>query len=536
MVWRGLTVRLSPSFLYHKKCVPLHQQNHPKKMNSKKTVTTIYILSGIVILFFAFYYIATPRSSDEYALLTGLKEYGTDDTGCFNFWQGMKLHTIDRYNFDNVRIPQILFPALIYLFPRWIIALFTSCLFATILISINKISTAVFKDFGWFTAFMLLFICAIPWHDTMFYTVFQMNYTWPAALMLISIVLLSKGTVAPLWMFLLCLITGLWHETFGITLIGGSILLMICNRRVKADVLAATIGATIAVVFLGLAPGTDVRVEESLSPQLSYIFYHPIGIAYLLLWAWMICRRKWQAIALERHFIIIAGGIGAAILLNILIPYHRVAFTAYLLAAFGLPALLQRVIDIKRLKKVIIVASCLVWCFLIAHLSAAAAGIWRINRNDAELMKILQEAPSEGAVFANIPLPQDFTPLALRKPNTTHYYYPSYSYYYIGKYYNISDFAIFPSAFRSYHGEGIKCPGNTDLVYWQGHLIGPEESIERVNYREIYVKFGSTIKSECIGFHYFTADDGRRWCAAYILRPGLYFWDGTPPEITVAEE
>lgn len=504
-------------------------------MNSKKVTTTIYILSGIVILFFAFFNIATPCGSDDYVFLTALMDYGTDDSGCFNFWQGLKYHILERYTIDNARIPQIILPGIMYLLPRWIIALITSCAFATTLICFRKLSSAVFKDFGWFTAFMLLFICAIPWHDSMFYTSYQMNYTWTSALMLIAFVLLNKGTVAPLWMFLLCLITGLWHEAFGIAIIGGSILLMICHRKVKANVLAAAIGATVAVIALGLTPGTANRAVYHLYPQLSYIFYHPIGVAYLLLWAWMLCRRKWQAIALERRFILFAGGIGAVILLNILIPYHRVAFTAYLLAAFGLPALLQRVVNIKRLKKVIIVASCLVWCFLIAHLSAAATGIWRINRGDAELMRIIKEAPSEGSVFADIPLPQDFSPLALRKPCTNHYYFP-YGYVYIGKYHNISDFAIFPTTFRTYHGEGVKCPGNTNLVYWRGYAIGTVETTKALNGKQLFKKFGSIIEPEFIQFHYFTTDDGRRWGAAYIFRPGLYFWDDTPPEITVAEE
>lgn len=503
-------------------------------MTTRQTAILINILTGIVILFYAFYYLATPLGSDDYHVLYSLNLHGTDQNGDFSFWEGIKGYWIGGYNYDNSRIAQIIMPFVLYYIPRWGSSLISVAAFIAILAYFRKLSASVFRNLIWFTAFMVLFICAIPWHDTMFYTAFQLNYTWPAALMSIIFYFLVKGTVRPSWMFLLCLITGLWQESFGITIIGGCIMMMICLRHVRTDLMVSAIGAAVAVALLGSTPGTAFRASGSFVPQLHYILFHPVSVAYLALWFFMLARRRWRDIALEPVFVIFAGSIGAAVLLNMLITYHRVGFPAYLLSSFALPALLMRLVNITKFKRATTVLCCLVWCFLMAHLTAAACGIWRVNRGDADLVKVVKKAPRRGSVFADIPVPQDFSPLALRKP-CCHNYYIYCSYKSIGNYYGISDFAIFPTEFRTYHSQGIKVPGNTGLMFWRGHIIGPEELIKGLEGRQLRLNYGATAQSCIPEFNYFTTDDGHRWGGAYLLRPGSAFWDENPPEITIVE-
>ena len=208
------------------------------------------IAVGVYILMFGVFFCCMPMYADDLWYSLYIQE-GLD-------WQSLWRTWMEHYQTDNARLANILVVPLLAL-PKWVgsgiatLAWGYVILRAPRLLGVAETSGLSFMQLAlWLsgTAFLL------PWYDSIGALDYQFNYVVSSALYVWALRLFLGGKGRGVWLFLLGLVAGAWHEGFALPTLGGMAVAMWLYRPLRTRRnLALMAGILIGVAWLLSGPG-----------------------------------------------------------------------------------------------------------------------------------------------------------------------------------------------------------------------------------------------------------------------------------------
>lgn len=378
---------------------------------------------------------------------------------------------------DNGRICNLIVSLLLTI-PKWISSVILCIGFCAGFLMMIKVAD-IQRQWRNLSILAFFFIIAPMWEDNMFTMVYGFNYILSIPLLFFCIYGYLNPTKIPRFLgFLVSLLIGVWHESYGLTLLCGWFMMWIFNRHsLNRSNRWYIIGVSIGLIWLFTNPGTWVR-QEHYPPSLSNLkrlvftwFY----FAYLL--AWIIClfNKRTKDIARKPILVFAAGGF-------FFIPFvyktglERAAFPVMLTCscatAIMVPLLWKRFFFRKNYIKNIV--SALLYIFSVVHLFAIDREASIALPMFEDLCYAFKNTPlGQKHVFAKVRYSWDAPNLTLRRPQwnlfdpTTPNIKNAKTW--AGKRWELM---AVPEELQNYrHGIGTQLDDNPDLRLWNGHLV-----------------------------------------------------------------
>lgn len=259
----------------------------------KRFRDSILSLNGLYFLIFSvvlgIYLIVMPRFVDDYWYMFNLTEWlkqqgdynpnGKVDLVNYPFpWAEIFETWKDHYLIDNSRLCNVLV-VFFLLIPKWIGSSIAVFAWMYTMASSFKLSGINFKKSAIVLMGIILWALFIPWPSHLGWLDYQFNYVLSSALSLCLVGLWFsidkkfqfkrqlkgiKKFITLFLYFLISLIVGLWHEGFSLPIFVGFLFLVVCyNRFRNSYCYLILLGLAIGIIFLAIAPGTQVRMEAT---------------------------------------------------------------------------------------------------------------------------------------------------------------------------------------------------------------------------------------------------------------------------------
>lgn len=477
-------------------------------------------MSALVIAAFSFLYLVTPFDYDDFWFLRGIIEGGGRD----DLWEGIKNCWLDHFYGDNLRIPQVLMPLLIWFVPRWATATISALLFAGAVALILRLCKNFGNNFAWFSLFVFMLVCTIPWYDAMFITAYQINYTWCIPL-LIGLIYLSIGHKRrPLPMFFAGLLLGAWHESFAAVFVAGWIASALFSHNwLRADRIATLTGVVAGILCLMCVPGSYNRSTDGISISFVRLLTQVTPTVYLILWAICLSRKRLCIVARSQKYSFFAGACACSILMSMVFVFTRATFPGFLVASFAIPALLCEIFPNSKWHKALTTIGAAACLFLVVHLFTACTWTAEYHRHSTRLYSKLATPCDTATIFYDFPKPEDIPSVALRKPFVLapqiHYVREN-----IAACFGLKLFSLIPASLEDYSGQGTPLPGGTEIRYWTGELVAP--GTPDPVFLDVTVDYGQTKKNIYLYGAPFKGRNGKYYHYFYLIRPSYLLYSG----------
>lgn len=380
---------------------------------------TAVLIFGIAMAVMEYF---SPRCLDTYIFMCELRNTNPDGytlSGLFDYFNNLRLN-------DNLRVLNVLAPFFHLYVPQWLYALFIGfCCGLTLWVALKF---AGFRQGEGMLGFYMLWalVAFLPWNNNLLVQVYSLNYIVPAAICMVAIRLLSKGTRrATWWGSVLAVFGGMCHEAIGVTLACGAVLMWMRfrDKRYRAFYVALLVASAVSVLWMSLSHLT-LRLGEREISQPAFLFMPKYWLIYNCLTVGLIClvgvagcfgstRRRLVKFVEENPYSLFFFGtaVGGFVLAGAVSLVPRTGYWPQLCAAVVWGIILLPLLR-RRLRAAKIVGGVLAAAFIVfAVWSGALCRKLCEAYNDAEAQ--IESSPT-GTVFADTLHPCDFPPLVTR--------------------------------------------------------------------------------------------------------------------------
>ena len=198
-------------------------------------------------------------------------------------WSGVRDFYVWFFNNENRRLANFLMIALSAL-PRWVGGMLSGIVVGYIVYKGARLAGLSKRPVA-MSCWTAAVIIGLPWYDQFYLTDYQLNYTWPSAIMLaLTDRLLNKnipGGRHVIAMFLLALLLGVWHEGFGVPCMLAAITVAVLFRQYrKLSTWATVAGLAAGSAYLMLTPMMAETFSQAGGPGAHYFSGHLIRVVY----------------------------------------------------------------------------------------------------------------------------------------------------------------------------------------------------------------------------------------------------------------
>lgn len=434
---------------------------------------TCLLLTAVILAFF-------PIADDDWCYIGQLKPDDNEQpyAALIQFWKVFKY----RYATDNARLANI-FGFCTVQFPFFLIA---SCkiIFMTLFCHMMCVAAGVRK--GMFTKLVFLttlLIFGICWEQAHLSYMFFCNYILSSCILLFALkkyLAKSRAVVSP---FLIGILAGACHESFGLAFFGGAIVCAAFHREyVTKGNIALVIGALLGLIWLYMAPGWSVYhapTKYNLR-SLIYLLKMPLASIYPLIWTALLINKKTRHLALK-PFPLFTMGSAPSIIVACVGNLARAAFPCSVLSIVSYTIFISEALTAAVLKKTITkVVTAVVAIVCIAHLSLITKYTIEERHQIDAIEKMFINARAEGRkhayAFLDLNLSWEKPFFALRRPDYnlfTCYYWGLYN---CSLYYGFEHFGWVPTKLRDYsEGTGHPIPSLPGFLLVDNAIVGPPD-------------------------------------------------------------
>lgn len=482
-----------------------------------------YLLLLLIFVSFAYCFFLYPLGLDDYWFLSDVKS-GIADGG--TFWDGIKHFWEIRVNYDNGRFANLI-GVLFLLLPRWVTSAISVLALLLSYLLMCRVAGITRRDFNAAMLMAVFVAIGLPWHDSIFSSVYSFNYLWATPLMLACILaILRSKPINVALMFVVGVLLGGWHEIYSLpVLIATGILMLMGFLEWRRDRVFLLLGLCIGLVWLMLIPAWSSRVgrEVFITPS-AYMFvqlmYHFMGwLPFMLLWGVCICVKKWRKVALSPTVLFIIIACLVIIGVQMVILKARAGFPAFILSYVGIVYILRQVWQSAFIggrypaSLVMVILLALVG----AHMSMVDFYMTKMV-NELNVIKKVYDKQTERPVtiFADITYDWQLPPYLLKKTFfERHAHGWHYGCYQIWA--GLPSHHIVPVALKNYRAElGEKIEGTADARMWNGYLVMPfKKSVAMV-----WVNYGKDKRHSDLSI--FHGADGKCY---YFIDPYSHTWE-----------
>lgn len=329
-----------------------------------KTWPYLTFLFILTVIFTAMFWILPPmlddwwflRYMDRFSASPSWNNFFDDSVEAFNF----------RINFDNGRFPN-LFGSPIMLIPKWIRALFLGLSFGASLYFGSRVSDTWKKSPIGFSVLAACFVFLLPWYDSMYITMFALNYVVPSAIMLgiAWLIFCRKPLRNPIYCLLIACFCGWWHEAFTAMAIGGLVGVLLCFKEYRrTDVFCWLFGFIIAFAFIYFVPATSYKaggmmnVANYFNLRLGFGLGFPFYIFIIFLTTALVFSKTRKLAYTPVMAFITGGAVAGFVIWRMFMTGYRTAWPMLLMSSLGI-AYIVRLICTGRTKVYNILAICI---------------------------------------------------------------------------------------------------------------------------------------------------------------------------------
>lgn len=196
-------------------------------------------------------------------------------------WSGIRQIWLDHYYTDNIRLGNIIAPVLIVL-PLWIGKSLSVFLLLYVVACSLRMAGVNMRRSPLVVLMLVLLSVILTWNEYLVALDYQINYVWSSALALWLLASLGlphvdcplsvrPSPVRTVWLFILGLLCGWWHEGFGVPVAGALILMSILFKNWRrSKFIAAELGLVVGTLLLALSPGMMGRVGAEVDKTMSF--------------------------------------------------------------------------------------------------------------------------------------------------------------------------------------------------------------------------------------------------------------------------
>lgn len=495
--------------------------------------------NGLMILLFTatfgVFFAGMPLYADDFWYSINIKDWVEGRSGDIP-WQGIYDTWYDHYVNDNARVGNVVY-LFFLLMPKWVGSLLAALVLGAAVTKGFGLAGAGWRRSALVPAGLAMWSFLPAWYDSIGSMCYQFNYVMPTGLgVWLCAVWFSprpaRGCL-PWAAFLAGLVTGCWHEGFGLSLLcglGGTYILYPSLRTRRSLCVMAGLLAGLSWIFL--APSFMYKYHAvtgenvyGLSRLVFVSVQHPALFAMLAAAAVSLSRRAWRRRVL-------ADPLSAGLLLSDLASFgiefftQRVPRAAWWCDAASILLFLRLCVFTARrywdgYSPRNIVPAALLGLAALAHQAAVDYYALRIRR--AFHAALAEHAAHPGkTVFADVVTEHDAPLICWFMPDFTLFLAPTY-YSFANMYYHDGDddrFLAVPSELRGVTREsGHPVPGNTGLRETEGRLFMPTDSV-RMGEFAADVDFGPVARQgvRMIYYPFVSEADGRRYAYVYPWR------------------
>lgn len=320
-------------------------------MNTKMSIFRNFRLTGNIVWISLFaigiglFFIGMPKYTDDYWYMMHLRPWFESqdiiypEDGGNILRGGIPFREIwatwsEHYGNDNIRFGNLLAPILL-IFPKWVGSGFT-----LVCLGIAVIGGFVLADINWRKSpFVPIGLCMwmflLPWYDGMGSLVFQLNYAFTPAVIIVFLIYLKKlwhdkSDSKLLRLTLLGVMAGACHEGFSAPLIGVILILILIlfdKTFRKKSVYYALAGVILGFVIIMSCPGIWVRIAKTNNAQSYLVLVIGAIKENYALWVlsvlviWTIIRGNMRAVCQKKMFKLCVGCAIASIIVACVNPW-----------------------------------------------------------------------------------------------------------------------------------------------------------------------------------------------------------------------
>lgn len=485
-----------------------------------QNIPFLFIIIGFAICFFCY-----PRALDDYWFLYDYKcGLADDDSG--SLFDGLKSFWSFRIFNDNGRLCNMIGISFL-LIPRWIGALITTITFVIGIYLMCRLAKVRPDDYNSIGLLFLMITFGLPWHDSIFTTVYTFNYIWDIPIMLWCILLFfSKKTHGGAMMFVWGLILGAWHEIYSLPVLIAFIALFVLRlvpaRKDRLFLIAGLI-AGLAWLMLILAwsqrVGNDIGWNHTLTSFIQ-LGYHYMGF-FPFLCLLIICAsvRKWRKMISDPLVVLIFVACVTIICVQVTVRQARAGFPAYILGFVGVVYLLRHMLprvfvgNNSKIRWITLAVS----LFMCAHIVAADCEVIRLNKEITAIEKVyVKHTERPVTIFADMTFDWQLSPLAFKK-GTFEYHPHGWQYICYTHFTGTPLHDLVPMQLKGYKaGMGELLPGSAGARLYKGVIVAPYPGKDK----GIAVFYAGNDRGGDISV--FRGGDGKQYCFVY---PYLHTWD-----------
>lgn len=450
----------------------------------------ISVVVGLGYSFFTY-----PKMFEDWEFYLEFLYKGADSDGHHSLWHGIKesLFKLDRYS--SIRIGNTIGPLLL-LVPRWIPSLVTTIFFAFaywLMAVLSGVKIGQWVKLSFLT-FLLLF--AFNWAERMFCQMYAYNYIVTIPIFLYAVkIFIEKKHFGIAEAVIIGLLISLWHESFGVAFLGGSILTLFFMPEYRTKERYVLTAASFAgLLIMLLLPSLWKRKEN----VFALVMYKP---ALVYLWGCVAALSLLVYCSLKkakRHIIYNPLTIFTLVSCIGLIPlvfvttFVRIAIPAMVLSIIFLIKVSGELWpSIYSLKKILPVSFAIVLVLLSGiHILAVGFETKKYKAIVEEAMDVAMDNNNRSdVVFTTIVYPWYNPWIALGRPERDFLTNSSSSntLWYIRNVANNYNLNFLPKELKEYQkGYGRKIDGHNNFRIWKGHLVSDNISDTEYKWANVY--------------------------------------------------
>lgn len=467
---------------------------------------------------FSFIFMEMPRAHDDWWYLGDILYSGFDENGHHTLFLGIKECLKYHFNIDNSRLCNIV-GTFFLVIPKWITSPFISITFILGYWLMTKVSGIKPGMVLPFLSMTFLYLFNTIWHDHMFTQIFAFNYVVGLPLFLFAIIIFFRNKPFKIWQAVfLGLFVGLWHESFGGTLVlGGALTYILYPSMRKKWRLLMLISAFAGIVWQFLLPGQYNRVEHIVS--FSYIHYKlfifiiPL-IIYILLYILCLSSKKYKFLVRKPlyPFVLVCCLFSFPVVNFTYIP--RAVFPVSVMTICALTHFFVPFFNRLKIKSHnIYIVLCIIFLTCIAtNLISACIDTIRVKTSvNSLLVAAAKTRDYSKGLFFQTHFPPDLLPTSLQLPDFSFFEYGEH----IRGYLNYPQHIILiPDTLRYYSkGNGEVIDSNSSIRRFNGYFIS--EDTTDIYLKNGLIKYNSFSEYRKVVTNPFIGADGNKY--VYIM-------------------
>ena len=518
-----------------------------KVMDLKGNIGKTRLLNTLMIVLYCigmgFMFIGIPKVMDDYWYINQLRPwflsqgifYPEDGGNIFageGLWEGIKGVWTCHVLGDNVRLGNIMAP-LFLIFPKWVGGgVSVLCLFY-VMVGTFRLAGVDWRRSALVPLGIVLFMWCLPWFQNMAVLDYQMNYLRASALAVFLLNILERRRLSKIGLvglFLLSVITGMWHEGISAPVLSGLVFLTIFYRSCRTrDFMVAEIGLLIGFSLLWLSPGMRDRLvgqrgfNMTISEMGWVVVTGSLLLVDIIIYVYEAIKRGWRNVLSDRYmnFVLVSGIASLTIVVRTGIAL-RDGWWCMLVSILGFLRLLQTYHGVywqnyrrsNLLITVPLLAVVYLQCGITAYLSLEFR---KLHRQYIEAYLSKPDETVFGKIYDlhNMPLLSAYLPFA---------HYPNETMVWVGIYYKSEEMGwpgfqgVVPEELRDVDaGSGRLVPGGTEIREKDGYLFAPFRGDSDFLMR-MWVDMGrGTVMKQARAFEFTSERDGQRYIYIYLF-------------------